>query len=163
MFVLAIRFRILSIAMSISILSACGWNSKPRGSIFPEYVYDTTFDVRRNNEFISFIIDQAHSLALPEPDIQQFPGFNTTHIYIETEDFLIIIENSVERMDHRTDMYCSFMECDLEEPELTTYDAAFYCNYKECDLVELEALAQRIRGPLSSKFQTSELSQMSIE
>ena len=62
--------------------------------------------------------------------------FGTTDIYIENDNYIISVDNSVD---------------------LNVFRASFYCNYTACDLTELKGLALGFLGASSEGFKTSKL------
>jgi len=148
----------LLLCASSTLLSACGWNWSDKGSLLPQYEFETTLELSRNNEFVDLVGELARSNGFEDPIVRQFPVFGTTEIDVKNGVFLIIFSNSAERMEHRTDALCKIADCEIaDDTDFTTYSAFFYCNWVDCDLEQLRLAAEKFRSSIEMKYKVTKL------
>lgn len=136
-----------------SLLSACGWHWGDPVSLLPQYKFEVTLEVERNADFIKEIIENAKAQGFEEIHASQSPGFGSTLIYIESEEFLIIFTNAGERMEHRSDALCQIINCQIaEESDFSTFSATFCCEQNDCDLAQLRFIAQNFQSELDVDY-----------
>lgn len=136
-----------------SLLSACGWHWGDPVSLSPQYEFEVTLEVERSTDFINQVIENAKTQGFDEIHASQSPGFGSTLIYIESEEFLIIFTNAGERMEHRTDALCQIINCQIaEDADFSTFSARFYCEQTDCDLAQLSLIAQNFQSDLDANY-----------
>lgn len=139
-------------------LSACDWFGTDTVTVLPQYEFEATLELSRNDAFVRRVESIAQQQQLTAVSVRYFPGFGSTSVDIEAEDFIIIISNGGERMEHRTDALCAVVGCEIaDETKYTTYTNRFYCNFVECDLEELKLTAQQFRAGIQAEFSVTEL------
>ena len=140
-------------AVFASLLSACGWHWGEPVSLLPQYEFEITLEVERNADFVNQVIENAKKQGFEEIHARQSPGFDSTLIFVESEEFLIIFTNAGERMEHRSDALCQIINCQTaDDADVSRFSATFYCEQTDCDLAQLSFIAQNFQRELSVDY-----------